>query len=283
MPNPARIIPVNVFDQATLTTTIAPYSTTPVTNLQNPRRARTVRWPAASGTQSIKGTWNGQGFQVGGASFDRFNLEPAATVRFRGFQNQDWTGSTLIDTGTIAPYNAAALGSFTWGKDALGTSIYDGYQGYKFWVAWFTQQTIQSFQFDISDVTNSSQYIDISRAIVGDYIETSHNASLGLVTGWRENTEQQENDGGSIMSNARVPRRGATGTFKQMTATDRANLSDFLRYVGKRKTFLITFQSSEGASLERDYTIPQAKFSQLADLAWSNLSVYDVPFTIVEA
>lgn len=280
---PCRIIPVNVFDLATLTSTIAPYATTPLINLQNPRRGRIARWPAASGTQSIKGTWNGQGFQVGGFAMDRFNVEPSGLYRFRGFSNADWTGSTLVDTGSLALYVAAALGSFTWGRDPLGSSIYDGYLGYKYSMGWFAKQTIASFQLDITDTANSWQVIDLSRCVLGDYIETTYNAKFGAMSGWKTKTEQDENDGGSLFSNRRIPRRTVSGTFQTLTPAERSSVYDFTRYVEKGKTFLITFQAGEGGSLERDFTIPQAKFTDLPSLGWDNPQTHSLPFTIVEA
>lgn len=280
---PCRIIPVNLFDQAVLSSSIAPYPTTPLANLQNPRRARIARWPAASGTQSIKGTWNGQGFQIGGVSMDRFNLEPSALWRFRAWANADWTGTLLCDTGNLAPYNAAALGSFTWGRDPLGSNIFDGYLGYKYAIAWFNHVTVASFQIDITDSGNSWQYIDLSRVVLGDYIETSFNASFNAQAGWKTKTEQDENDGGSLFSNRRLPRRAITGSLEFLTPTERQAIYDFTRYVEKGKAFLITFQAGEGAGLERDFTIPQAKFTDLPMVSWVNAITHSLPFTIAEA
>lgn len=280
---PCRIIPVNVLDLATLTTTIPPYSGTPAINLQNPRRARILSFPAASGTQSIKGTWNGQGFQIGGVSLDRFNLEPSALVRLRAWANADWTGTLLVDTGSVAPYNAAALGSFVWGRDPLGSSIFDSYLGYKYWATYFAKATVASFQIDITDTGNSWQHIDVSRAVLGDYIETTYNESYGAAAGWKSKTTQDENDGGSLFSNRKLPRRALQGTLEFLTPTDRTNIYDFIRYVEMAKTFLITFQAGEGSSLERDLTIPQAKLTDLQLMAWTDFDAHSFPFTIVEA
>lgn len=277
-----RVMAMNVGDLATLSTTVAPYSTTPAKNLQNPRRARVLRFPAAGG-QSIKGTWGGQGWPVSMVGLDWFNFEPAATVRFRGFQNADWTGTTLIDTGTVAPYNAAALGSFTWGKDPLGTSIFDGFQGHKYWVAYFAEQTIQSFQIDVSDATNSWQYNEISRLVVGSYLELSINAAMGLKFSWKEATEQTEGDGGSLASDGRVPRRAISGNLEHVIASERLAWANLMRLVGKRKQFAVSFQAGEGADLERDYTILGAKFQDVPELSWDYAASWGMPFTIVES
>jgi len=278
---PCRFIPRNVFDLATITSTVTPYTTTPLVNLKNDRRARVCRWPSAA-TISLKGTWNGQGFQVGGVALDRFNLEPAATVRFRGFSAADWTGSTLVDTGTVAPYNAAALGSFTWGVDPLGAGVFDGYLGQKYWNAWFAKQTILSFQFDIIDTGNSWNYIEIGRAVLGDYIETGYNAVFGIEAGWNTKTTQDETDGGSIFSDGRLPRRAITGSLECLTETERRDMYDFTRYVEKRKVFLASFQAGEAGSMERDYTIPCAKFTDLPKIPWKAPTAHSMRFAIVE-
>jgi hypothetical protein len=282
---PCRMIPRNVFDLATITCTIPCYATTPLVNLKQDRRARIARWPAASGTQQIFGTWGGQGFVVGGWSLDRFNLSPAALIRIRGYANADWTGTVLLDSGSIAPYNAAALGSFAWGLAPLGSSIYDGYLGYKYSIGWFTSRpTIASFLIEITDTTNSDQVIDLSRVVVGDYIEPGANATFGIRAGYRTLTAQDESDGGSLFSDRKLPRRVITATLENLTATERRDVYDLTRYVDKGKSFLISFQAGEGASMDRDFTIPRAKFADtMPDIAWIRPLEHAMQFTIVEA
>lgn len=282
MPLPlARVIMRNAADLATLTSTVAGYATAPVANLQNPRRARVFRFPSAGG-QTIKGHWGGQGFYCSAAGLDRFNIEPAGTVRIRVFPNVDWTG-TPSDTGTIPAYNAAALGSFTWGVDPLGMSVLDGYLGYKYGIYYFPRILGLSFQIDISDATNSWQYNEISRLVLGDYLELTYNASFGIKFGWKEKTEQEEMDGGSLMSDARLPRRAISGRLPFLNPAERTAWADLMRFVGKRKAFAVSFQPGEGASLERDFTILQGKFVDMPDLSWDYPQGHVLPFSIVEA
>lgn len=279
---PCRIIPRNVVDLATLTSTIACYPTTPLVNLKQDRRARIARWPAAVGVQQLFGTWNGQGFTVGGWSLDRFNISPAGLIRLVGYSNANWTGS-LIDTGALPAYNAAALGSFTWGLEPLGSGIFDGYLGYKYFNGWFAKQTIASFLIEIFDPTNSDQVIDLSRVVLGDYIQTTYNASFGIRAGWRTRTEQDESDGGSMFSDRKLPRRVITASLENLTETERRDMYDFTRYVDKGKSFLISFQAGEAASMERDFTIPRAKFVDLPDISWNRPTEHGLQFTVAEA
>ncbi|MBL8518183.1 MAG: hypothetical protein JNM76_14575 [Betaproteobacteria bacterium] len=279
----ARFSAFNAADLATLSSTVAPYAGRPIDNLKNPRRARTFRFPAAGG-QSIKGTWGGQGWLCGCAALKGFNFEPAATIRFRGFPNADWTGTPVMDTTAVAAYNAAALGNgFWWGVSPLGSSIFNGFIGEKFWVRWFTPGLILSFQFDISDPTNSWQYNDISRLWVGDADTMLVNAEFGLKAGLVERTEQEESDGGSLMSDGRLPRRRISGRFPYLVESERQAWAEALGLVGKRKQFCITFAEGEVAALERDYTLIGAKFTDLPDLSADYPEGTTLPFSIVEA
>jgi hypothetical protein len=285
MPYPCRIIPRNVFDLATITASATPATNTALANLKNDRRARICRFsPASSGTYSVYGTWNGTGYAVGGVALDRFNLETNATVRFRGWASIDRTGATLLDSGTVEAYNSEALGEFSWGVDPLGSGIFDGYLGHKYWVYWFTTKgTIGSFQFDFTDTGNSEGFLDVARCVVGDYIETTYNADFGAQSGWKSSTEQEETDGGSLISVARAPRRVLAGNFSTLSHTERQNLFEFTRYVEKRKSFLISLQSGETGALGRDFTIPRAKFVNLPVLSWDQPLSHSMPFDAAEA
>lgn len=276
-----RLIAKNVFDDARLSSNVAPLVNTSLDNLKNDRRARVCRWDD-SGMVSVLGDWNGSGYDVAGFCLDRFNLEPAATVRFRGFAAVAQGGAVLVDTGTVAPYDSPTLGALQWGKDPLGTSVWDGFGGYKFWVQWFARAHILSFQLDITD-TNSEGFIEAGRCILGDYLEPATNADYGLKLGYREKTEQDEADGGSLMSDGRIPRRAANGQFADLSESERAAWFDVLRYVGMRKAFLASFQPGVGGALERDFTFPRAKFAQLPDLSWDYPTGHALPFQVVEA
>jgi hypothetical protein len=276
-----RLIARNLFDTATLSCNVAALTNSSLENLKNDRRSRVVRWPT-SGMVSVKGDYNGAGGYVSGFCLDRFNLEPAATVRFRGFSGVNQTGATVVDTGTVPAYVAATLGTLQWGIQPLGSSIFDGFGGYKFWNVFFARALILSWQLDITD-NNSQGYIEAGRGILGDYMEPAANADYGLKLGWKENTEQEEMDGGSLLSDGRLPRRALNGTFPDLSESERAAWQDVIRYVGKRKAFLATFQPEVGGALERDYCLPRAKFSELPDLSWDYPTGHALPFSIVEA
>lgn len=281
-----RYIARNVGDLATLSCVLPSFPTNPVANLQKERRARTFRWDPKGGSpsgQSILGNWGGALYFVSGMGLDRHNLSSAGIVRCRGYASTDGSGAASIDTGNLAPYNASALGPFTWGTSALGASILDGYLGFQYTMAWFARQQIGSFRIDISDDTNAAGYNEISRLVLGDYTEHQRNAAWGIKLRWDEKTTQDEMDGGTVISDGRIPRRMITGTLPGLLPAERTLFADFTRFVGMRKSFCISFQPGEGASLERDFTILQAKFLQMPDIAWDLPDSHSSPFVIFEA
>jgi hypothetical protein len=257
-----------------------------VTNLQKARRARTLRWDPKGGSpsgQSILGTWSGAQYFVSGMGLDRHNLTSAGIVRLRGYASQDQSGSAIIDTGNLAPFNSAALGPFTWGQTALGAAITDGYLGFQYTAAWFARQLIGSFRIDISDDANPALFNEISRLVLGDYTELGRNAAWGIKMRWDEKTTQEEMDGGTTISDGKLPRRLMTGSVPGLTPAERTLFADFTRFVGMRKNFMISWQPGEGASLERDFTIIQGKFLQMPDISWDLPDSHSTPFVIFEA
>jgi hypothetical protein len=281
---PCRFVPQNYFDTATLTSTLTPLTNTSLNNLKNARRARTLRWQSASGTMGIYGTYGGDAKTIACIALDRFNFFASATVRFRAYVAADWTGGTVVDTGSLAAYNALALGAWQWGLDPLGGSAFSGYLGSKFFVSWFAQTSIGSWLLEITDTGNSLGYSELSRVVLGDKLQATYSAKFGLSNTWDDSaTEQVVMDGGSTISDAKIPRRTATGEMTGLTATERTNMYSLVRYNGKSRAFLISFQAGEGSDKERDFTIVQAKFRDTPQLNWLESGMHAMPFSIVEA
>lgn len=283
-----RYMARNVCDLATLSTAVAPFATTPVTNLQKPRRARVFRWNPLSGSpsgQSILGTFGGASYYMSQLGLDRINFTSNALVRVRIYASvTDWSGAADVDTGNLAAYNASVLGPFTWGQSALGVDIKDGYLGFQYFNTYFARTLAKSFRIDITgDDANPDGYLQISRLVGGDYSELIRSAAFGLKFAWKETTVQEEMDGGSLISDGRLPRRSIAGMLPGLAPAERTLFSDFTRFVGKRKAFAFSVQPGEGASLERDYTILQAKFVQMPELGWELPDLHNVPqFEVVE-
>lgn len=276
-----RILARNVGDLATLSCVLpAIGSNMPVSNLQKPRRARVFRWSTSGGSpsgQTILGTWGGTGYYVSQCGLDRHNLTSSGYVRVRGYATSDWTGAATQDSGVLAPYNAVGLGSFTWGQSPLGVDIKDGYLGYQYFNCYLPRTLIKSFRIDLSD--DSLSYNEVARLVLGDYSEFTRNVAWGVKFGWREKTTQEDMDGGSVISDGRIPRRFFTGRIPGLTPAERTIMSEIVRYSGLRKHLSISLQPGEGADLERDFTILQAKFTPngVPDMDWEIPEAHMVP------
>jgi hypothetical protein len=276
-----KIIPINFFDSATLTASIAALTNTSVNNLKNNRRSRTLRWTSASGIQTISGTWGGTTYPVAGFGLRGFNFDTTnARVRLRGFLASDWTGTAIIDTGYFAPRKSATLEALGW-----STGFSPGVSGANspFIAAWLQQQTIGSFTVDCQDLTNAAGYSELDRIVLGSALQPTSSAKFGIQLGFADDTEQDPTDGGGTLSFARVPRKIARGNFTGLTAAERLVMHQFLSYVGKSRTFMITFQASEGSELEKDYTFIQGKFTELNLQEWMETGRHGLPFSIVES
>lgn len=273
-------------DLATLTPTFAGFATMPVTNLQNPRRGRVFRHNLVGSPSgnTIIGTWNGDSYFASVVGLDRVNFSSAATWRFRGYSSvTDASGAADVDTGTQSAYNASALGPFTWGQTATGVAVQDGYLGFKYAVLYFPRTLLKSFRIDYLDGANPDGYNEIERLVLGDYTELTRNAQWGIKFTWREATTQEMSDGGSTFSDGRLPTRVLTGKIPGLTPAERTLMADFIRFVGKRKSFFVSAQPDEGANLQRDLTFLQAKFTQVPELSWILPDAHELPFEIVEA
>lgn len=278
---PCRIIPINLVDRSTLTCSIAALTNTSVDNLKNNRRKRNLRWISASGMQTIKGTFGGDGFHAGILGLKGFNFFPDAIIRQRGYASSDWTGTAIIDTGNFAPYASGVLATWPW-TDVPPTAG-DGVDGTLSVIKWNTDQQIGSWQIDITDTNNSYGYSELSRVVIGQVLTTTANARFGAQGGYTDTTTQEDMDGGSLLSESRYPRKTVRGTLAGATAAERTVIHNMLGYVGKSRTFAISFQATEGGDLEKDFTLLQAKFTELPLMEWMETQRHSMPFALVEA
>lgn len=259
-----RIVYKNAVDHDACVLTCTAVPTLPLDNLKNPKRARITRIPSASSFM-IKGTYGGMGVYASMFSLIRHNLQPGATVRFKGYGTTDWAGATVADTNTFAAVDAATLGAVDFGVDQLGTSINDPFYGQQITTAWFTRCLILSWALEITDVDNTHGYIDASRLWIGDAFELAYNPSLGMELGWDEDTEQWPTDGGSLHADAGIPYRELSMDLGLVVESDRAVWMDIARYCGKRRDFFVSV-APEGTGEEiRDYSM-QANFTTLPRL-----------------
>lgn len=245
-----KLLWYNIADTATITVSPAAVSTLPVTNLQLPGRSN--KWRSTGlATQVIRLTWSTpQAFNA--AVLYRSNGSDAATWRIEGFSDAAWT-TGIYDNATASMFAAKPLGDLLWGIDPLGCTVFSG------WALSFAQlfltstYYIQSMQITISDPANSAGWIEAARLYLGAAWESGNQFSLGLESGWKENTRLTRTDGGTLRSDGYPNYRELAGDINKMGGSDRAVLAEILRRVGMRTDLFVTTYPGVGGTLERDH------------------------------
>lgn len=263
-----------------LTTTVTPIL--PLDNLKNYKRGRILRYPAADG-QFISATFGGNGVRCSMAALCRHNLEPAATWRFRGYSDPDWT-TEVIDTGDLVAVDSSSLGSLDWGVAPLGSGVFDPFYGQKMSTAYFDETLLLSWTIEISDAGNSSGFIELSRVWVGAYFELAENPEYGLIMGWVEKSETWRSDGGSPHCDGAIPYRGGSFDLRYIVEADRAQWMDITRYcgLGRRDLFMSVRPDDTNLNLKRDYEGVFIFQGELPRPAYSEFERYDAKVTVEE-
>jgi len=248
--NNMRVVYENYIDTATLSASPAMVATLPEENLQKLSRSRVARTTSLA-QQQILGNLASTKL-VSSLVLWRHNLSASATMRLELFDGAGQTGNTVYDSGTIETSTYKSLGDLNWGIDPFESSVFDAWGVY--WsVLWFAPAAASSFRITLNDSSNADGYMEITRAILGPYIEPFFNPSYGMRLGWQETSKQERTDGGTLHSDPSSNFRNLEFSLDMLTETDRPKFLEFIRLVGKRKDFFISVFPEVGGEQERDY------------------------------
>lgn len=257
----ARICVKNAVDDSRCVLSCSVSDILPVENLQNVVRERILRVAAGSDID-VKGTYGGESVRASMVSFYRHNLEAGATVRFRGYSDDAWT-TLVIDTGDRDAVPTATLDYLDFGISPLGISIWDPNYRLKrttvFFddadMALFDSEIIGSWKATITDPSNTSGNIDLSRLWVGKYFELTYNPIYGAAIGLMDDSKVWRTDGGSARADAVVPYRGGKFDLQAFPEADRAMWVASSQYcgVGRRPFFFSLYPDNELPALTRDF------------------------------
>jgi len=248
--NNMRVVYENYIDTATLSASPAMVATLPEENLQKLSRSRVARTTSLA-QQLVLGDLASTKL-VSSLVLWRHNLSASATMRLELFDGAGQTGNTVYDSGTIETSTYKSLGDLNWGIDPFEASVFDAWGVY--WsVLWFAPAAASSFRITLNDSSNADGYMEITRAILGPYIEPFFNPSYGMRLGWQETSKQERTDGGTLHSDPSSNFRNLEFSLDMLTETDRPKFLEFTRLVGKRKDFFISVFPEVGGEQERDY------------------------------
>lgn len=254
----------------------------PQTNLQKAQRTKVVRTSNTSDLV-LNMNWGGAGKNISGVGLMRHNLSSAATWQVQIYDAQNQTGTILYDSGAIDAIGVKALGDLDWGVDALGASVFDGWdEGNRFSTLWFTQVTGLSAKITLSDATNTDGYIQASRLFMGVSSQPSKNVSFGLKSSWEEGTKQFRSEGGSLRSDPSPQYRAFNMTLADLTPGERSGFFENVRTVGMTSDFLVSVFPEFGGAQERDYTM-QCKFTAMPKFIYKSHNTHTTTFSLAEA
>lgn len=255
-----RIVYKNLADLATLTADPVASTVDPVTYLQQDSRGHLFA-AAASGSQVIKGTWNGTAYTVSAVRLERTNLADGDTWRVQLYSGADWT-TEVYDSTAVAPF---------------ATNLYDDWNHSNADLFFTAETGVKSFKITLSTATA----FQAARLVLGAYTEAEFNPMYGITLGYDGNSEQTRREGGSMATTTRADWRALS--FDMLTTTEayRAAWNEIGRYAGNHKTVWVSVFPGTGGTQERDFSIV-GKFDQAPQIRWGDVTRYDFSLTLNE-
>jgi hypothetical protein len=258
-----RILYNNYIDAATLSASPAMVVTLPEENLKRSCRCTLARTTSLA-TQTILGNLAATRTVSGFAAW-RHNLTDNATIQFEGYTGLSQGGSRAVNSGAVS---------------AVESGLFDGWSDG--WTAlWFTPAAIRSFRLTLKDAAKPDGYMQITRAILGEYISPTYNASYGLNVEWKGDAKITRTDGGSLFSDAVLPFRGMDFKLEALSEEGRAEFMEMTRHTGMREDFFISMFPEVGGAKERDYSM-MGKLTQHSKFTAAFYSGYTQSFQIQE-
>lgn len=277
-------------DDDEITCSESAVSTLPLRHLKN--SDRDFVWRAANDNQMelIFGFESTLSARVNFVLMHRHNLE--TNGQWKNGLYSDYVGgggspasSLLLEHALEYAIDYATLGDLDFGNEPLGGGSYSGFLGQRTSVQYFMENTatVNSVKSTLIDTGNSAGYLQASQFFIGEGIELTHGAHK-IDLRWVEDTEHKRTDGGSILSDGSLTWREMDVDAK-LTAAERAEFMDMLRYSGMRKDVFVSAYPGVGGEKERDYMMI-CRFKEMPRITATPdeqaAGVFPVRFTLVE-
>lgn len=279
-----RILPVNYFDEATITVTPAAVSSLPVTNLQSNVSDRLWRSPNAD-YQVITGHWNG-------------NLRPFSSwglwggpYGLLGWQAQveaftDLALATRVyNSGVLEgfPFSGTGWGSFAYGGHPWGVDPADRTSRLAPLVRHFAEVTIAAFRITVrSGGALDVPFLEAERFWMAKDVLAPRNARFGAAPQWRSNSEHQRPPSGSLRRLARTRWRECRFDIVLTSEADRAAWADLVYACDPGNEIVASLFAGEGTKRERDFLV-KGSLEVLNPEVFQEKDVHVIHFAIVES
>lgn len=232
---------------------------------------------------------------VGGVVIPFCNLTSTATIRVRGFTGAlptlggtvdsptvATTGTLVFDTGAVSTCPYQPLGLWDWGTQALGVNSYS-YGGGTYARVWFEQKAVTSLLIEIVDTSNTSNYVEASRLIVGSYWSPKFNTSYGMSTSVKDLSEHSRTESGNLVTNRGIKYSTLTFDLNWLTSADRVIFNQITKGNGLPKPLFISLfpDNSSDWAKEQAHQI-YGKLSQLGGISHPVYEMYSTQVEIEE-
>ena len=286
-----RVISRNLVDETatSLTGSSSQTANTSVANLQNDTKSSIWRTGTHSNS-SVKANLvlSFSSTQVGGVAIPYSNLSSSCTIRVRAYTGTAPTLGGTVDTPTVSTPGTLVYDTGVISGCPVDTYTTPNVNNWAFLTsrnvrAWFpTNVTCTSILIEILD-TNTAQYVEIGKVVVGAYWSATYNTQFGLGIGMEDNTTKARLQSGDLSKVLGTRYRTMNFDMKYLSAEDRKGLRQILERNGTSIPMFVSLfpqiaqagetPSSEEYDLEHTYSIYGVQ-SQMQRLINSNYTLY---------
>lgn len=281
-----RIVPVNFFDEATISVTPSAVTTLPLANLQNAHRDDVWRSPNLD-QQVITGHWDGNV-----RPFSSWGMWPAgerssmigAKVRVEGFSDLA-SATTVYDSGTLDFYTftGEGWGDFLWGATPWGADEADRTAREAALMRDFAEVAIASFRITVTNGgAVDTPYFEARRFLMGQYVEAPYDVEHGVSPQWQSGSRHIRTPGGTLRRLRRARWREMRCELVLDTEATRAAWMDLMAVCAPDAEILIKCFGGEESRRARDFSF-LGSLEALNPLIFQNPNFHRLQLSAVES
>lgn len=249
-----RLLIKNLWDECQLSVlTGTPVSSLPLAHSQYYGRSKTAAIvPAAH--QSVLGFNHPDLVMASGMVLYRHWLSNIAQWRLELFDEPNYAGTCVYDSGLQECVLTKSLGELDWLVDPLVTGVFDDWP-HRYSQLWFDEVFFQSGRITLVDSDARDGLHEFDRLYLGAAFTPKFNFSYGFEHQWISAEAQRKTAAGSTFSPHRPQRRQLSFDLEFLTGHERARLSSAIRAVGISKDFFVSLYPNAGGQKEVEYAM----------------------------
>lgn len=283
-----RLVPVNYFDAdhcSDLAVTSEASASYAIENLQSNVRGDTWRSTSTHTAQVITGTFGGNARQISHLSLWPADGSSGIGMVIRVRMWSDVAQTTLVRDVSGASFftpTGEVYNTFLWGIQSWGVHNDDKTARLAPFVTWFTPIAVSAFEITITtDGAVDTEYFELRRIWIGDYVEAPYNALYGAAPQWKSGSEHSRTVGGSLRRLSRWTRRELRFETVFGSESDRAKWMD-LSYLCDPGNEVVCSLFQDGTQRDRDFMV-MGSMEVLNPFVFENPDFHKLQVAIVES